>query len=965
MLATTWLTQQLVFNGVVSGLVIGLLAMGIVLVYRATKVLNFAVGNIGLIGATLLSVMVIRYHVPFWISLVIALIVGIVFAIAVELTVIRRLFAAPRVTVLVATIGIAGLALAIASALPSLGSSSAGYPVASAVTWPDVLGFQISGAQLSIIVAVPATALFLAWFLNRTTVGRTIQASADNPDLARLSGISPKRISTLVWAIAGLIGTMSLILVAGQGLSGSELAQLGPDTLARALVAAVFAGLVSIPRALIAGVAIGIVESVIGFNFINQPGVIDFILFVGVLIAVWVQSRRQRPEPDVYPSTPKGRAVPAYLRTVWWIRYVDKVWIGLACIVAVTVPFVITEPSDTLLYATILAFAICASSLTILVGWSGLLSLGQMAFAGLGALTAASLTLGMHVQLVVHGFELFDWSVHPLPFWLSTVIASGLMALLAAIVGLGSLRVRGMLLAVTTFALALAAQNFLYLLPLFGGGQSGSVSFIRGSLFGLNLTSQRSYYYVVLAVLALVLVILSRLRRSGVGRAMIGVRDNSDSAASFTLSPARTRVGAFALAGAIAGLGGSLLAGAVESVPYNQEFFLVNDSLVLVAMVVIGGLGSVSGAVIGAIWIIGLPAFFPNNQLVPLFTSSIGLLIMLLYFPGGFAQIGTSIRDSLIRLAERRAGPPPAKTTTTLPRSYAVPVDREGASISSTQPRNSPGSDSVALDTQGLSVRFGGNRALQDVSIEVRPGEVVALIGANGAGKSTLMNAIGGYVQSTGSVRLFGRDVQRLSVHRRAALGLGRTFQGAALFSELTVRETVQLALEARRKTPFIGTALHLPGGFRHDRSQRAEAAELIDFLGLGRYAYNYTAELSTGTRRIVELTCLVAVNARLLCLDEPTAGVAQRESEAFGPLILQICSELEASMLIIEHDMPLAMGISDRVYCLEAGQVIAVGDPNEITRDDRVIASYLGLTGDPATPPNRQAKPSEVVQTP
>ena len=290
-----------------------------------------------------------------------------------------------------------------------------------------------------------------------------------------------------------------------------------------------------------------------------------------------------------------------------------------------------------------------------------------MAFAGLGALTAASLTLGMHVQLVIHGFQLFAWSVHPLPFWCSTFIAAVLMGLLAAVVGIASLRARGMLLAVTTFALALAAENFIYTLPIFGGGQSGSVSFIRGSLFGLNLTSQRTYYYVVLGVLAVVLIVLARLRRSGVGRTMIGVRDNSDSAASYTLSPARTRIQAFALAGAIAGLGGALLAGTIESVPYNQEFFLVNDSLVLVAMVVIGGLGSVSGAVIGAAWIIGLPAFFPNNQLVPLFTSSIGLLVVLLYFPGGFAQIGTSIRNALIALGERRVGPPPPKRATVLP----------------------------------------------------------------------------------------------------------------------------------------------------------------------------------------------------------------------------------------------------------------------------------------------------------
>ena len=525
-------------------------------------------------------------------------------------------------------------------------------------------------------------------------------------------------------------------------------------------MAAVIAGLVSIPRALIAGIAIGIVESVIGFNFINEPGVVDFVLFVAVLIAVWIQSRRQRPEPDVYPSTPKGRAVPDHLRHMWWLRHINKAWIGLACVVALAVPLIITEPSKNLLYAIILAYAICASSLTLLVGWSGLLSLGQMAFAGLGALTAASLTLGMHVQLVIHGFEFFNGSIHPLPFWVSTLIAAGLMAMLAAVVGVGSLRVRGMLLAVTTFALALAAQNFLYNLTLFGGGQSGSVSFIRGSLFGLNLSSQRSYYYVVLAVLAAVLVVLARLRRSGVGRSMIGVRDNSDSAASYTVSPARTRIGAFALAGAIAGLGGALLAGAIESVPYNQEFFLVNDSLVLVAMVVIGGLGSVSGAVIGAVWIIGLPAFFPNNQLVPLFTSSIGLLVMLLYFPGGFAQIGTSIRDSLIRLAERRAGPPPAKQATTLPKRHTATASPTAASVPTADLAQTSRVSSSPLAVENLCVHFAGNKALQEVSIEVRSREVVALIGANGAGKSTLMNAIGGYVPSTGAVRLFDRDVR-------------------------------------------------------------------------------------------------------------------------------------------------------------------------------------------------------------
>ena len=148
---------------------------------------------------------------------------------------------------------------------------------------------------------------------------------------------------------------------------------------------------------------------------------------------------------------------------------------------------------------------------------------------------------------------------------------------------------------------------------------------------------------------------------------MIGVRDNPDAAAAYTVSPRRYRLMAFALAGGIAGLGGALLAGALQTVPYGQEFFLVNDSLVLVSMVVIGGLGSTAGAIIGALWVIGLPAFFPNNDLVPLLTSSVGLLVILLYFPGGFAQIGSALRNALITLAERRMGPPPPKQSTRAP----------------------------------------------------------------------------------------------------------------------------------------------------------------------------------------------------------------------------------------------------------------------------------------------------------
>jgi ABC-type branched-subunit amino acid transport system ATPase component len=247
------------------------------------------------------------------------------------------------------------------------------------------------------------------------------------------------------------------------------------------------------------------------------------------------------------------------------------------------------------------------------------------------------------------------------------------------------------------------------------------------------------------------------------------------------------------------------------------------------------------------------------------------------------------------------------------------------------------------LSTTALCVRYGGRSAVDHVTMHVGAREVVGLIGTNGAGKTTLMNAIGGFVPIEGSVELLGRDVSALRPERRARTGLGRTSQAARLFPDLTVRETLQVALEARHRSRFVPVALFLPHGYRNDRAQRADAEEIIHFLGLGRYAERFCAELSTGTRRIVELGALLALDARVLCLDEPTAGVAQREAEAFGPLLLRIREELDASLLVIEHDMPLIMSISDRVYCMEAGRVIADGAPDVIRNDPAVVASYLG----------------------
>ena len=257
------------------------------------------------------------------------------------------------------------------------------------------------------------------------------------------------------------------------------------------------------------------------------------------------------------------------------------------------------------------------------------------------------------------------------------------------------------------------------------------------------------------------------------------------------------------------------------------------------------------------------------------------------------------------------------------------------------------GSGAPALEVVSLGVSFGGIRAVDDVSLTVAPGEVLGIIGPNGAGKTTLFDLISGFTRGDhGRVLLGGLDITGSRPDQRARAGLGRSFQDARLFPALTVEETIAVALErwVEVRDPF-NPALHLPAAFDSEQAVHTRVDELIALLNLEAFRSKFVRELSTGSRRVVDLACVVAHHPTVVLLDEPSSGIAQRETEALGPLLLRIRDELGASVVIIEHDMPLITSISDRMVALDQGRMVTVGTPQEVLHHPSVIASYLGAT--------------------
>jgi ABC-type branched-subunit amino acid transport system ATPase component len=248
------------------------------------------------------------------------------------------------------------------------------------------------------------------------------------------------------------------------------------------------------------------------------------------------------------------------------------------------------------------------------------------------------------------------------------------------------------------------------------------------------------------------------------------------------------------------------------------------------------------------------------------------------------------------------------------------------------------------LQVSGLTVQFGGVCAVDDVTFDLKKGEILGVIGPNGAGKTTMFDAVSGFVPARGRVILDGEAISGLAPEMRSRHGLGRSFQDARLFPSLTVAETLAVSFERHiRAQDVVSTALRLPWVSRAEKRIKAKVDELIALMGLGAFRDKFVSELSTGSRRIVDLAVIMAHDPKVLLLDEPSSGIAQKETEALGPLLVRLRDETGASLIVVEHDMPLIQSISDELLALETGAVLLRGTPDEVITDPRLVASYLG----------------------
>jgi branched-chain amino acid transport system ATP-binding protein len=561
---------------------------------------------------------------------------------------------------------------------------------------------------------------------------------------------------------------------------------------------------------------------------------------------------------------------------------------GTGAVLALTV-----NPYYAFVLANVALLAVVGIGLNLLMGLSGQVSFGHVGFYAIGAYAVAILT-----------------SKAGMSFWLAWPIAALLAGAMGALLALPALRVKGPYLAMITIAFGFVVEHSIVEMRELTGGQNGIMG-IASPTLGAVAGEQAVALLALLSALV-VLAGYAWLSRGTWGAALRAVRDSETAAESVGLNPLAIKVVAFALSAACAGLAGGLFAPLSGFVTPHTFGFV--QSILFVLVVMLGGAGSVAGPLVGALIVGLLPELLSSLEEYRLLFFGGLLLLVLWAAPDGVAGL---VRRLLQRL---RGAPVTASSAALVPDGFSLPVRTR-----------------QALAAEGLTMQFGGVRAVGDLSLRARSGAVTSLIGPNGAGKSTALNVLSGYYQPTaGGFSLGGQVLTGRAALRLARLGIARSYQTSQLFGSLSVEDNVALALNRGRLGPLLGGAR-----LRSDEA-RAQARALLAWCGYSGAPEARAADLPHVDRRLVEIARALALDPEVLLLDEPAAGLSREDKAALAVLLRRI-ADAGLGVLLVEHDMALVMGISDHVVVLDAGQWLAAGSPAEVQANPAVQQAYLG----------------------
>ena len=550
-------------------------------------------------------------------------------------------------------------------------------------------------------------------------------------------------------------------------------------------------------------------------------------------------------------------------------------------------------------------FTIVAVGMNILVGMTGLVSLGHAGLFAVGAYTSALLGTRLEVS-----------------FWLSAAAAIVVTGAVGSVLALAALRARGIYLAMVTIAFGIIVEQVALDQDEFTGGFMG-VSNIPYPAIGDFTFSAPWRLYLIAAVAGLSLWLASNLQRSRWGRGLLAVRESWVAAESLGVSRYRMETMAFALSAALTGLGGALFA--AQNAFIAPNIFTFDLSILMLLFVILGGLGTVWGPLIGTAVLLTLPELIAGFTQVRLVIYGAVMLACLYFMPQGIAGFIEGRRRERIRGVRR------------LPR-----PDVEGLKASIAE-RRMPDGGGALVEIAGVSKAFGGLVALDDLTMEIRPGAIHSLIGPNGAGKTTLVNVLSGFYRpESGEVRFAGERVTGWSAHRMAARGVARTFQATRLFPQLTVLANVMVGLHQHMDYGLAPALFSTPRTRADESRAEAEALAALEIVGYSGDPLDSAGSLAFGHQRLVEIARALVTRPALLLLDEPAAGLSASEIGALDRLIVRI-RELGVTVLLIEHHMDLVMEISDRVTVLDYGSKIAEGRPEVVRANPKVVEAYLG----------------------